>query len=81
LANLNFKSTSLRDRAADLGVSALDIAQAINTFVGGQKISTFTGGTNDDDITLRAEQPFRTSLEEITQVPIPSTRARHCLAR
>src|SRR5262249_15699900 len=35
-----------RQRAADLGVNAMEIAQAVNVFVGGQRISTFSVGTN-----------------------------------
>lgn len=64
----------LRDRAADLGVSAHEIAQAINIFVGGQKISTFTVGNDEYDITLRADQAYRTTVEEIKQVPLTSSK-------
>jgi len=64
-----------RQRAADLGVNAQEIAQAINVFVGGQRISTFSAGTNEYDVTLRAQQPFRTTVEGIEQVPVGSTKA------
>jgi HAE1 family hydrophobic/amphiphilic exporter-1 len=64
-----------RQRAADLGVNAEEIAQAINVFVGGQKISTFTVGTNEYNVTLRAQHAFRTSVEGIEQVPVGSTKS------
>jgi HAE1 family hydrophobic/amphiphilic exporter-1 len=64
-----------RQQAADLGVSAQEIAQAVNIFVGGQRISTFSVGTNEYDVTLRAQQPFRTTVEGIEQVPVGSTKS------
>ncbi|HEY1307660.1 MAG TPA: efflux RND transporter permease subunit [Vicinamibacterales bacterium] len=64
-----------RQRAADLGVNAQEIAQAVNVFVGGQRISTFSSGTNEYDVTLRAQQPFRTTVEGIQQVPVGSTKS------
>ena len=64
-----------RQRAADLGVNAQEIAQAVNVFVGGQRISTFTVGTNQYDVTLRAQQPFRTTVEGIEQMPVGSTKS------
>src|SRR5262249_37234696 len=63
-----------RQRAADLGVNAQEIAQAINVFVGGQKISTFSVGTTEYNVTLRAQQQYRTNIEGIEQVPVGSTR-------
>ena len=35
-----------RQKAADLGVKAGDVAQALNTFAAGQRISTFSEGTD-----------------------------------
>src|SRR5262245_6821113 len=64
-----------RQRAADLGVNAMEIAQAVNVFVGGQRISTFTVGTNQYDVTLRAQQPFRTTIQGISEVPVGTTKA------
>ena len=64
-----------RQRAADLGVNAMEIAQAVNVFVGGQRISTFTVGTNQYDVTLRAQQPYRTTIEGISEVPVATTKA------
>jgi hydrophobic/amphiphilic exporter-1 (mainly G- bacteria), HAE1 family len=63
-----------RERAADLGVSAQEIAQAVNVLVGGQRVSTFSVGTTEYDVTLRAQPAFRTSVEGIEQMPV-SARA------
>ncbi len=43
-----------RARAADLGVRVGDIAQALNTLVAGQKVSTFNAGTDQYDVRVRA---------------------------
>src|SRR6185295_10724696 len=43
-----------RDRAADLGVRVGDIAQALNSLVAGQKVSTFNAGTDQYDVRVRA---------------------------
>jgi hypothetical protein len=52
-----------RARAADLGVRVGDIAQALNTLVAGQKVSTFNAGTDQYDVRVRAVGQFRTSVE------------------
>ena len=43
-----------RARAADLGVQVGDIAQALNTLVAGEKVSTFNAGTDQYDVRVRA---------------------------
>ena len=43
-----------RARAADLGVRVGDIAQALNTLVAGQKVSTFNAGTDQYNVRVRA---------------------------
>ncbi len=48
-----------RARAADLGVRVADIAQALNTLVAGQKVSTFNAGTDQYDVRVRAIGQFR----------------------
>ena len=52
-----------RARAADLGVRVGDIAQALNTLVAGQKVSTFNVGTDQYDVRVRAIGEFRASVE------------------
>ena len=50
-----------RPRAADLGVSVMDIEQALNTLVAGQVASTFNSGDDQYDVRVRAQEQFRTS--------------------
>ncbi len=52
-----------RARAADLGVSVMDIEQALNTLVAGQVASTFNAGDDQYDVRVRAQEQFRASTE------------------
>ena len=52
-----------RPRAADLGVSVMDIEQALNTLVAGQVASTFNAGDDQYDVRVRAPESLRTSDE------------------
>ena len=52
-----------RQRAADLGVSVLDIEQALNTMIAGQTASTFNAGEDQYDVVVRAQEQFRGSIE------------------
>jgi HAE1 family hydrophobic/amphiphilic exporter-1 len=63
-----------RDRAADLGVSVLDIEQALNSLVAGQVASTFNSGEDQYDVRVRAEEKFRTSQEGLASMTVPSTK-------
>src|SRR5207237_290066 len=63
-----------RQRAADLGVRVQDIAQALNTMIGGQNVSTFDVGEDQYDVTLRASEPFRTNLDGLKRLTVFSTR-------
>ncbi len=62
-----------RQRAADLGVRVGDIAQALNTMVEGQVVSTFPSGGEQYDVRLRAERKYRTSVEGLAQLTVFST--------
>jgi HAE1 family hydrophobic/amphiphilic exporter-1 len=48
-----------RTRAADLGVRAGDVAQALNILSAGQIISTFSENSEQYDVVVRAEEQFR----------------------
>ncbi|MGI9067029.1 MAG: efflux RND transporter permease subunit [Pyrinomonadaceae bacterium] len=63
-----------RDRAADLGVRVADIAQALNTLVAGQKVSTFNAGTDQYDVRVRAIGQFRSSVEGLKQMIVSSAK-------
>ncbi|MDT4897829.1 MAG: hydrophobic/amphiphilic exporter (mainly bacteria), family [Acidobacteriota bacterium] len=63
-----------RARAADLGVRVGDIAQALNTLVAGQKVSTFNAGTDQYDVRVRATGEFRASVEGLRRMIVPSAK-------
>jgi len=63
-----------RARAADLGVRVSDIAQALNTLVAGQKVSTFNAGTDQYDVRVRAIGPSRSSVEGLKQMIVSSSK-------
>jgi HAE1 family hydrophobic/amphiphilic exporter-1 len=62
-----------RQRAADLGVRVGDIAQALNTLVAGQVVSTFPSGGEQYDVRLRASREYRTSIEGLSQLTVFSS--------
>ncbi|HKZ78448.1 MAG TPA: efflux RND transporter permease subunit [Pyrinomonadaceae bacterium] len=63
-----------RERAADLGVRAGDIAEALNTLVSGQKVSTFNAGTDQYDVRVRAIGEFRASVEGLRRMIVASSK-------
>jgi len=63
-----------RARAGDLGVRVGDIAQALNTLVAGQKVSTFNAGTDQYDVRVRATGEFRTSVEGLKRMIVSSAK-------
>jgi HAE1 family hydrophobic/amphiphilic exporter-1 len=64
-----------RARAADLGVRVGDIAQALNSLVAGQKVSTFNAGTDQYDVRVRSVGEFRSSVEGLKRMIVSSTKA------
>lgn len=63
-----------RDTAADLGVRVGDISQALNTLVAGQDASSFNEGTEQYDVVVRAINNFRTDVEGLKRMVVPSTK-------
>jgi HAE1 family hydrophobic/amphiphilic exporter-1 len=63
-----------RRRAADLGVRVQDIAQALNVLIAGDSVTTFNVGNNQYDVTLRAAERFRSSLEGLERLTVSSSR-------
>jgi HAE1 family hydrophobic/amphiphilic exporter-1 len=63
-----------RPRAADLGVSVVDIEQALNTLVAGQVASTFNSGEDQYDVRVRAQEEFRGSVEGLSKMTVPSSK-------
>ena len=54
-----------RQRAADLNIKAADIARALNTLAAGQRVSTFSEGTNQYDVVVQADEPFRRTRDSL----------------
>ena len=65
-----------RPRAADLGVSVMDIEMALNTLVAGQVASSFKAGEDEYDVRVRAAEEFRVSPDELARMTVPSTKGR-----
>jgi hydrophobic/amphiphilic exporter-1 (mainly G- bacteria), HAE1 family len=63
-----------RDKAADLGVSVGAISQSLNTMVAGQEVSTFTAGSDQYPVRIRAIGEFRSSEEKLKRLIVPSTK-------
>src|SRR5215212_6679606 len=63
-----------RSTAADLGVRIGDISQALNTLVAGQEATTFNEGTEQYEVRVRAINNFRTDVEGLTRLIVPSTK-------
>ncbi len=62
-----------RARAADLGVSALDIANALRMLVGGVQVSTYNEGGEQYEVWVRAAEDNRNRVQAIEQVTVPSS--------
>ena len=63
-----------RARAADLGVKVGDIAQALNTLVAGEKVSTFNAGRDQYNVRVRATGEYRASEEGLKRMIVSSTK-------
>ncbi len=63
-----------RDKAADFGVSVGAISQSLNTLVAGQEVSTFTSGSDQYPVRVRAIGEFRSSEEALKRMIVPSTK-------
>ncbi|MEL7217815.1 MAG: efflux RND transporter permease subunit, partial [Pseudomonadota bacterium] len=59
-----------RDRAADLGISARDLAAASRTLVGGSDAGTFETGGRRYDVRVRLEESGRQRLSDIEALPL-----------
>ncbi len=61
-----------RQKAADFGVKAGDVAQALNIFTAGQRITTFSEGTEQYDVVVQADEPFRRDRNNLRYFTITS---------
>jgi HAE1 family hydrophobic/amphiphilic exporter-1 len=63
-----------RTKAADLGVKAGDVAQALNILSAGQRVSTFNEGSDQYDVLLQADEPFRRTRESLQFFTVASSK-------
>ncbi len=63
-----------RATAADLGVRVGDVSQALNTLVAGQEVTSFSEGTDQYEVRVRAINPYRTDVEGLTRLIVPSAK-------
>jgi HAE1 family hydrophobic/amphiphilic exporter-1 len=61
-----------RERAADLGVEAGDVAQAMNTLAAGQRVTTFSEGSDQYDVVVQADEQYRRSRESLREFSVAS---------
>jgi hydrophobic/amphiphilic exporter-1 (mainly G- bacteria), HAE1 family len=65
-----------RARAADLGVNATDISRALNIAAAGQRVSTFSEGTQQYDVIVQADERFRRSRNNLQYFTVTSTNGQ-----
>ena len=63
-----------RKKASDLGVQVENVASSLNVFVGGEKVSKYREGADQYDVWLRADLPYRSSIPEVSNLPVPSSK-------
>ncbi|HEX8475923.1 MAG TPA: efflux RND transporter permease subunit [Pyrinomonadaceae bacterium] len=62
-----------RQRAADLGVRAGDVAQALNTLAAGQRVTTYSEGSDQYDVVVRAGEQFRRTRDHLSNFTVASS--------
>jgi len=63
-----------RARAADLGVSVADVADALRMLVGGVKGSSYSELGEEYDVRLRADRRFRAGVDALALMTVPSRK-------
>ena len=61
-----------QSKARELGISSKEISDLMDTFYSGTTYSTYREGDQSIPIVLRAEQGFRSSLEDLATLAIPA---------
>ncbi|MDT4966054.1 MAG: hydrophobic/amphiphilic exporter (mainly bacteria), family [Acidobacteriota bacterium] len=63
-----------RQRSADLGVKAGDIAQVLSTMVAGQRVTTYSEGSDQYDVVLMAQNQYRQNIDLLSGLSVPSSK-------
>lgn len=61
-----------RQRAADLGVQAGDVAQALSMLAAGTRVTTYSEGSDQYDVVVRAGEEFRRTRESLSNFTVAS---------
>jgi HAE1 family hydrophobic/amphiphilic exporter-1 len=64
-----------RSRAADLGVKAGDVAQALNILAAGQRVTTFSENSEQYDVVVQAEERYRRTRDSLKDFNVISANA------
>jgi HAE1 family hydrophobic/amphiphilic exporter-1 len=59
-----------RQRAADLGVRAGDVAQALNLLAAGQRVTTYSEGSEQYDVVVQADEQFRRTRDSLREFSV-----------
>ncbi|MBX7054152.1 MAG: efflux RND transporter permease subunit [Pyrinomonadaceae bacterium] len=62
-----------RAKAADLGVAAGNVAQALNILAAGQRVSTFNENSVQYDVVIQADEPFRRDRSSFQNFAVASS--------
>jgi HAE1 family hydrophobic/amphiphilic exporter-1 len=62
-----------RRRAAELGVSVVDIANTLRLLVGGAKVTNYNENGEQYEVHVRAEKQFRNTADVIKNITVPSS--------
>jgi len=63
-----------RAKAADLGVEAGTVAQALNILAAGQRVSTFNEGSEQYDVVIQADEPYRRDRSNFGNFSVASSK-------
>jgi len=63
-----------RKKAADLGVSVVDVASTLQLLVGGYKVSSYNEGGEQYDVFARALPTFRSDKEGLSRITVPTMK-------
>ncbi|MDQ6787506.1 MAG: efflux RND transporter permease subunit [Acidobacteriota bacterium] len=72
LGSPEIRVTIDRAKAADLGVKAGDVATALNILSAGQRVTTFAEGSDQYDVVLQADEPFRRTRDSLQYFTVAS---------
>jgi hydrophobe/amphiphile efflux-1 (HAE1) family protein len=72
VGNPEVKVSVDREHAAALGVDAANVANTLQLLVGGLKVSTYEEAGEDYDVQARSDASYRTDLDRLSLITVPS---------